>query len=195
MINCTNHALEQYAKRIKLIEKDSIKSTVILNRDIYEKDLNKMYDNSKIIYTGTFNKKHNNSNFRMVDNIILITDKKDETLITLYRIDFGFGRTTDKIILEQLLKELKDGENIYLQKRKEVEEEMDSLMCEHTKLIMEIEAKKKEVKALEESKDILENYIDIYKKDEVEAKEVMNEVARKIVYSIDYRNSIKEIEI
>lgn len=194
MINCTNHVLEQYAKRIKLIEKDLIKSTVIMNKDIYEKDLNKMYDNSKIIYKGTFSKKHNNSNFRMVDNIILITDKKDETLITLYRIDFGFGRNTDKIILEQLLKELKEGEEVYLQKRKEIEEETDSLMCDHTKLIMEIEAKKKEIKSLEESKNILEDYINIYKKDEIEAKETIDEIARKIVYSIDYRNSVKEVE-
>lgn len=195
MINCTKHSLEQYARRIKLIDKEDIKSSVAINGEIYEKDLNKMYDNSKIIYKGTFSKKHNCTNFRLVDNIILITDKNDQNIITLYRVDFGFGRNTDKIILDNLLKELNEDEITYTQKKEQVDKEKERLGAEYGQLLLDISAKKKEIISLEEYKKTLEQYIDTYGIDAIEAKEKMDEIARKIVYSIEYRNSLKEIDI
>ena len=47
MINATKHARERYASRIKGIEKNAIKANVTMYGNDYEKDLNKMYDNSK----------------------------------------------------------------------------------------------------------------------------------------------------
>lgn len=195
MINCTKHSLEQYARRIKLIDKEDIKSSIVVNGEIYEKDLNKMYDNSKIIYTGTFSKKHNCANFRLVDNIMLITDKNDQNIITLYRIDFGFGRNTDKVILENLLKELNEDKAVYMQKKEQVDRERERLGTEYSQLLLDISAKKNEIESLEEYKKSLEQYMDTYGVDAIEAKEKMDEVARKIVYSIEYKNSIKEIDV
>ena len=87
MINATKHARERYAERIKGIEKDAIKSNVAMYGNDYEKDLNKMYDNSRLIYTGRF-QTHKECQYRLADDIILVMDKIDQNLITLYRVDY-----------------------------------------------------------------------------------------------------------
>ena len=68
MINATKHARERYASRIKGVEKNAIKSNVIMYGAEYEKDLNKMYDNSRLIYTGKF-QNHNECNYRSSSRI------------------------------------------------------------------------------------------------------------------------------
>lgn len=193
MINCTKHSVEQYAKRIKEIDKDSLRSNVTMNREQYEKDLNKMYDNSKIIFTGKFDN-HKMANYRLADNIILITDKTDQNLITLYRVDFDFDRDTNKIVLDSLLIKLDKAKAIYLEKKEQADADKKKLDNERLQLLLDIDARKEELKKLEESYKILEDCINVYSKDEIEAEEKMNKIARKIVYSIEYRNTIKEIE-
>ena len=58
---------------------------------------------------------------------------------------------------------------------------------------MNIEAKTQELKDLQERLDALKEYMKTTNADEIEAKEAMDEVARKIVYSIDYKKSMQEI--
>ena len=91
MINATKHARERYASRIKGIEKSALKANVTMYGAEYEKDLNKMYDNSKEIYTGKF-QNHNECKYRLADDIVLVIDKQEQNLITLYRADFNFGK-------------------------------------------------------------------------------------------------------
>ena len=58
---------------------------------------------------------------------------------------------------------------------------------------MNIEAKTQELKDLQERLNALKDYMKTTNADEIEAKEAMDEVARKIVYSIDYKKSMQEI--
>lgn len=67
-----------------------------------------MCEQSKLIYTGRFNDKYTETNFRLADNIILITDLRDTKIITLYKIEYGFDRETsfcykngEKVILDE----------------------------------------------------------------------------------------------
>ena len=73
MINATKHARERYALRIKGIEKSALKANVTMHGSEYEKDLNKMYDNSRLIYTGKF-QSYKECKYRLADDIILIID-------------------------------------------------------------------------------------------------------------------------
>ncbi|MGL5649829.1 MAG: hypothetical protein ACRDDY_18520 [Clostridium sp.] len=61
----------------KRVELDKVQSDIIENKDIYHVELDKMFNNSKLIFTGRFNDKHGITNFRLADNIILITDAYD----------------------------------------------------------------------------------------------------------------------
>ena len=144
MINATKHARERYAERIKGIEKDAIKSNVAMYGNDYEKDLNKMYDNSRLIYTGRF-QTHKECQYRLADDIILVMDKIDQNLITLYRVDFNFTKSINKVILQDLVEELDVKEKAWSLEKEKTEEANSELNNEKALLEMDIEAKAKEL--------------------------------------------------
>ena len=191
MINATKHARERYASRIKGVEKNAIKSNVIMYGAEYEKDLNKMYDNSRLIYTGKF-QNHNECNYRLADDIILVVDKQEQNLITLYRVDFNFTKKINKSILQDLVQELNEREEAWLSEKAKAEETNNGLDNEKALLELNIEAKTQELKDLQERLKALNEYMKTTNADEISAKEKMDDIARKIVYSIDYKKSMQE---
>ena len=191
MINATKHARERYASRIKGVEKNAIKSNVIMYGAEYEKDLNKMYDNSRLIYTGKF-QNHNECNYRLADDIILVVDKQEQNLITLYRVDFNFTKKINKSILQDLVQELNEREEAWLSEKAKAEETNNGLDNEKALLELNIEAKTQELKDLQERLKALSEYMKTTNADEISAKEKMDDIARKIVYSIDYKLSMQE---
>ena len=191
MINATKHARERYARRIKGVEKNAIKSNVVMYGAEYEKDLNKMYDNSRLIYTGKF-QNHNECNYRLADDIILVVDKQEQNLITLYRVDFNFTKKINKSILQDLVQELNEREEAWLSEKAKAEETNNGLDNEKALLELNIEAKTQELKDLQERLKALNEYMKTTNADEISAKEKMDDIARKIVYSIDYKKSMQE---
>ena len=191
MINATKHARERYASRIKGVEKNAIKSNVVMYGAEYEKDLNKMYDNSRLIYTGKF-QNHNECNYRLADDIILVVDKQEQNLITLYRVDFNFTKKINKSILQDLVQELNEREEAWLSEKAKAEETNNGLDNEKALLELNIEAKTQELKDLQERLKALSEYMKTTNADEISAKEKMDDIARKIVYSIDYKLSMQE---
>lgn len=191
MINATKHARERYASRIKGVEKNAIKSNVVMYGAEYEKDLNKMYDNSRLIYTGKF-QNHNECNYRLADDIILVVDKQEQNLITLYRVDFNFTKKINKSILQDLIQELNEREEAWLSEKAKAEETNNGLDNEKALLELNIEAKTQELKDLQERLKALNEYMKTTNADEISAKEKMDDIARKIVYSIDYKKSMQE---
>lgn len=191
MINATKHARERYASRIKGVEKNAIKSNVTMYGAEYEKDLNKMYDNSRLIYTGKF-QNHNECNYRLADDIILVVDKQEQNLITLYRVDFNFTKKINKSILQDLVQELNEREEAWLSEKAKAEETNNGLDNEKALLELNIEAKTQELKDLQERLKALNEYMKTTNADEISAKEKMDDIARKIVYSIDYKKSMQE---
>lgn len=192
MINATKHARERYAERIKGIEKDAIKSNVAMYGNDYEKDLNKMYNNSRLIYTGRF-QTHKECQYRLADDIILVMDKIDQNLITLYRVDFNFTKSINKVILQDLVEELDVKEKAWSLEKEKTEEANSELNNEKALLEMDIKAKEKELESLKDRLDALNKYMKTTNADEIVAKEAMDEIARKIVYSIDYKKAMQEI--
>ena len=191
MINATKHARERYASRIKGVEKNAIKSNVVMYGAEYEKDLNKMYDNSRLIYTGKF-QNDNECNYRLADDIILVVDKQEQNLITLYRVDFNFTKKINKSILQDLIQELNEREEAWLSEKAKAEETNNGLDNEKALLELNIEAKTQELKDLQERLKALNEYMKTTNADEISAKEKMDDIARKIVYSIDYKLSMQE---
>lgn len=192
MINATKHARERYALRIKGIEKSALKANVTMYGSEYEKDLNKMYDNSRLIYTGKF-QSYKECKYRLADDIILIIDKQEQNLITLYRVDFGFHKKINKGILYELIQELNEKEEAWLSEKAKVEEVNDGLESEKALLEMSIEAKEQELKNLQERLDALKNWMKTTNTEEIKAREDMDEIARQIVYSVDYKKSMQDI--
>lgn len=194
MCNITKHAYERYAEKIKLIPKDEINSMVALNRKLYSDEMNKMYENSYLIYTGQFNN-HNKANFRVVDDICLVSDIKDQNIITLYRIDFGMGRKLNKTILEELKKELEEKKEIHNKAVEEVKEKKEEIEEQARQLKDELEEMKKVIKSLEENIKGLEGYKNSISYEEIRSKADYDLIAKKIAYSIHYRKAMEEYTV
>lgn len=192
MINVTAHCYKRYAERIKEVEFDSIDQHIQMNKNQYHTEIDKMFENSRKIYTGRFNDKHNETNFRIADNIILITDKLDTKVITLYRVEFGFDREVDVIILKSLIEKLNIAEELYLESIEEVNQERERVVTNRDNLSMEIEALKESLKAMEESLEVMDNYIEKFDYKETQARLEMDTIAKKIVYSNIYRKEMTE---
>lgn len=192
MINVTKHAYERYAERIKNTAKEDIQSDIAVNKNLYHTELDRMFENSRIIYTGRFNDKHNETNFRIADNMILITDKADTKIITLYRVEFGFDRDVDVVILESLLKKLDVAEGEYIKSMDEVNAEKERVVTERDTLAEEIEQMVETLKLMRETLGVMNEYIDKFNYRERVAKSEMDTIAKKIVYSNIYRKEMEE---
>lgn len=191
MVNCTKHSLEKYASRIKNIIDSEVKEFVYNNKDLIVYDVNKMYNNSKLIYTGAFND-NSKTNFRLADNIVIVTDLQDTKVITLYRATFGFGREADKAIIDVLIKDLHDADIKYNEACNEVKEKKEKLLADKTLLKEEINTLRDTLKSMEEGLKGIENYIDCIAVDEIKTKAERDIVAKKIVYSNIYRKAVEE---
>lgn len=197
-INITRHAMERYAEKIKNVQKNEINLKINQNAELYKEELNKMFEQSKIIYTGVMTSPENikqtkdDVNYRLVDNIILITDLQDTKIITLYRIEFGFGRNSDKLLLNNLLEELDEKDTTYLKSMESVQQDKDSIQYNIFQLENEIQALRESLKALEDSKKGLEEYSKSITQKETLAKADRDCIARKIIYSIHYRKAVDE---
>lgn len=192
MINVTKHALLRYVQRFKGVDKNEVEQSINLNKDQYINELNKMFDNSRLIYSGKFNVKHTDTNFRMVDNIILITDVIDSKIITLYRIDFGFDRDVDCSIIDSLIKKLDIAEEKYISIMENVKTEKDKLLSQRDSLKIEIDTLKGTLNSMNESLKSMDEYIKNFGYEETQAKTDMDLIAKKIVYSNVYRKEMME---
>lgn len=189
MINVTKHALTRYAERIKGFALSEVNGAVFDNSEIYKIELNKMFDFSRLVYTGKFN---NNqiTNFRVVDNIMLITDTQDSKIITLYKIGFGFNRAIDKTILDNLLTELDITDTEYIKAMDETKDRKEELEMTKFSLEEEISSIKELLKNMQDNLNGINKYIDLLSVNEMKARVQRDIIAKKIAYSIYYKQSV-----
>ena len=189
-MNITNHGLKRYAERFKNVPVADLDSDIITNKELYTEELNKMFGFSKLIYTGRFNETNENTNYYMVDNIILVTDLASTKLITLYRIEFGFGREVDKGILKNLSEQLDEAETEYIKAMEVTEENKNDMEYKIFSLEEEILSQKELLSTMEQSLDELKKLKKSITIEEDKSRIVRDKIAKKIVYSNIYRNAM-----
>lgn len=194
MCNVTNHALQRYAERIKKVNKSEIHQTILDSKDLFVDELRKMYVNSKLIYQGNFNG-NEIGNFRVADDICLILDTNETKIITLYRVDFGMGRKINKMMLEELLKELDEKEVNYLNAVEETRNEKDNIGYQILQLEEELESVHEQMKALKIGIQGLKEYEKTISTNEISAKTEMDRTAKKITYSRDYKEAMLNVTL
>ncbi|MEG1597188.1 MAG: hypothetical protein RR359_02820 [Bacilli bacterium] len=191
-MNISNHAMERYLEKIKKVDKKDIKCLVSVNSEIYKSDINKMIDNSKMIYEGKFNDKHKKTKFYVSDDICLVVSIDNSNVITLYRIDYGFNRDINKIIQTELMEELLIKDDEYIEQQIKTDEQRSELIIQRDMIDLEIESLQKSLQALKDNRDGLTSYINSFGSEEEIKKQERDIVAKKICYSNIYRNAVEE---
>jgi predicted nucleic acid-binding Zn-ribbon protein len=193
-MNITNHCFDRYCERILGIsEIQTARQYIATNREKLKDEITKVFDYSVKIYTGQINGDKSTKNYWLRDNIVMVTDTEDQSLITLYRIDFGLGEEIDRAVTQMLL-----GEIIQFNHEKEsleesIEKEIGFKKTEIENIDNEIEMLKERLSVMQLKKDTLDNEIKIAKRDiEVVNKEIENR-ALKICNSLEYKKDLAKL--
>ena len=188
-MNITKHALRRYTERFKDFDtNEEVNQAIVELKDLFEQELNKMNDNAIEIYRGKFNEQNSETIFKIVDNIILVCDLANTKLITLYRVDFGFGRSIDKDILDKLKEDLENKDEIYILELEKVEQEKESKRADLEQLDEQIKGLEETLKSLGYSRKALKDYIENIINKADSSKNDRDDVARKIIYSKEFKS-------
>lgn len=148
----TEHSIERYVERVQEKQgKNEIKTFVAQNRDRIETNLQKLYDSAEFL-CQTRIKEHNVTNFYVNKNgWVLITDKDDKKLITLYKVDLFLGTDFNKYYIEKMTQDIKEKMSAYsyleqLEEENKKKRNEDIKECE-----AEISSLKTRIKWLEEN--------------------------------------------
>lgn len=159
----TEHVKQRYAERLKdKTDKSDISVFIAQNQDRIFKDIEKMVDYGKVLYTGASVVDYNKAVVQVILNghWVLICDPKQKRVVTLFEIDLGLGKDFNDEYVIKLLEKLATAQASYDETVKTVDEQ--DVMYQN--LISENETKIKEyrsfIKALEEQN---ENYVSIRK--------------------------------
>lgn len=103
-IDFSQHVLERYAERtMDKNNKQEINLYINSNIVLIKERLNKMYQYSELFYQGNLKDKSFANFYLNKDGWVMITDKEDKKMITLYKIDLHAGEELNKSFVEIML--------------------------------------------------------------------------------------------
>ena len=194
-VDFTEHAIYRYCQRIKyepLVNLNSYKIFAKSDKDLigkYTEEMNELLSNSTFIIQGAFDKNNTKSNFYLnkEHKIVFVLTTPSDKLITLYKVDYGFGDTVNTITMNSLLKEidkiLNKKEKFILKNSSDLEQKEMSIVA----LNVDIESMKAKINMLENKKLILEKELEDYTN---EVKDMTSDIISKanaVVHSIGYK--------
>lgn len=168
-LQISQHARERYAERIKEKDERDIPTYVAQNKERIESDINKMVQYGEIIYQGSLKDK-NIVNVILNGTWVVLTDKDNQKVITLYKIDFHLGEEFNKnfisLQLEKICEAKKNYEEI-VEKVNKDKEQYKRLIEDNTQEINEI---KSVIKALEAQSEGYANLVKGLEADKIRAE-------------------------
>jgi len=187
MIDITNHAYERYCERVLGMALAEIKPYLTQQRkDILKVSISDMFDRSRWVYTGKY-MENTFSAFYLFDDILLVCKPETNTLITMYPVEFGFSRNTNKKVIDDLMDEILELQEEYTREEPFVAEETGNierniLLCE-----TKIQSLTAQLKMIEDQKRSYEFQKGIVGNPLRVLTEKIHVVASKICYSVNYK--------
>lgn len=167
-LQITQHCAERYAERI--MDRDSrsdIAVYVAQHKEKIETDINKLYEFSTLIYTGTLRDK-NFVNVFVNGTWVLLADKDLKKAITMYKIEFGLGEEFNKDFVNRMMEKIDESRNAYCEVLKKTEEQK----TEYQKIAKEFSEKANEYRRQAKNLDKqVEGYNEIIANMDVNAEE------------------------
>jgi hypothetical protein len=193
-MNITNHCKERYVERIVgITTTNELKQYIVLNNDKIVDDIGKLIEYGDIIYTGQINGDKSTKNYLKNGQMIVVMDTGNTTAITLYKIDFGFGEKTDKILTTSILEEL-NGISVEIENAKaKVNDNVSLRTTEITNIENEIEYLKQQMSTLNLKKDTLENEVKIANSEVETVNKKYEFFALKLCNSAEYRKDLAKL--
>lgn len=144
----TQHVRERYAERIMGRDNGDVPAYVIQNQEKIENDIQKMVQYGEIIYCGQLRDK-NVVNVILNGTWVVLTDKDNVKVITMYKIDFNLGEEFNKNFVQLQMDKILEAKNRYLDVLNETEKKKD----EYKSLIEENTSKANEYRTMAKAYD------------------------------------------
>ena len=192
-MNVTNHALERYVERyIKPLE--TPKAYITLHGDEVREWINKELETATLLFKGQIKDKITR-HYYLQGNRVYITDTEDNTVITTYPIEYGFGEEIDKTIASGLLKELADAEQKAEQARLDTEQTIADIKAKVELADNQIKSLEAKLALAKKEKDVIKTNLDLATAKNTESIRSIKDVAYKIIngkyYSMEVNNGFK----
>lgn len=159
-IRISNHALERFVERVRGKEGIDIAREVATNKERYEEQILKLFEHSKLVFTGKLDKDKNKSNYYIRNSSVLI--ERENCIITIYDLNFDFPKDVSEILIDRLTEAILELNVAIGEKKEENKNQMaliDTQRAEWNLEISRLEDKialaKQEVKFLEDEKKLL----------------------------------------
>ena len=114
-------------------------------------------------------------------NRVYITDTEDNTVITTYPIEYGFGEEIDKTIANGLLKELAEAEKEAEQARVDTEGTIADVKAKLDLADNQIKSLEAKLSLAKKEKDVLKSNLDLATAKNTESIRNVKDVAYKII--------------
>jgi hypothetical protein len=142
-INISNHAYERFAERIHgMIDPTERRRYINEHKERLAKEIQALWKYANYIWQGQL---YNNISrkYWLRDNIVVVTDVDATNIVTLYKINYGWGDETDRMLAEKVMSEVS-------RQRYELEGIELSVQADIEKIDHEAEWLERNVKAHEE---------------------------------------------
>lgn len=186
-MNVTIHAMERYCQKIlDMIDNKEIKKYINENREKLSKEVLELKNNSKHIYFGVIGD-NTPKNFYIVNNICMVCSEKDDSIITLIKLEYGFTDEINQSIIDGLLREIDKTNEELEQIKNEITVKLPKKQAELSLIDKEIRIIEEQLKILKDRKANTEEEVNLFSK-RIEYNNLQKEKhVNKLVYSINYK--------
>lgn len=187
-MDITVHCRERYVERIIGIDnKKEIKEYAKEHLKELEDEITNLYKNGQPVYYGKIGRARQDSSYILNKDIVMVLNSKEDIIVTLYKVDFGFPDKTNKKVLNDLMKELKNINNEINNMKTETANKNKIREVEIENLNLSIKAFETKIDVLEAKKKVL------YQEKEADEKTIesinaeRDRLCKMICNSLDYK--------
>lgn len=189
-MNVTNHAKLRYVQRIVGIsdERESRNYLAEHNEEVSNQII-RIHEESEYVWSGIVNN-HKLSHFYINDDIVTVVNEEKQSIVTLYRCDFGFPESVNKNTIRNMMVEIRK-----LRKREQREEEKiaqsrDKIQVQLDTVEMQIQAVESQLEILRKKQSLLKGELESVQAAPIFTRQEIAKVAALMVNSLDYKMDV-----
>lgn len=103
-MNITRHAKIRYCERIAQVPEAELKQYLVQNDERICNEIAKLFEHAVLLWKGQLFD-NTTKHYYIRDDIVLVTDTNDTSIVTVFRVDFGFPPDVNRQTLKALLAE------------------------------------------------------------------------------------------
>lgn len=190
-MNLTKHFYKRWVERIVGIKTEKEVNTYIQkNRDQIYEHANKTFEYADFVWQGQI-RDNQTKMFYIKDDTILVANTQGDTLVTVYKIDFGFPRETNQMVRKDLVQKIGELREKKEQEEADKQEGLDLAKQEVDKLSMVINNTQEQLDNYKKQKKFAEDNVKNIRDDYLSCALEMKRYAITLIDSQSYKEDVE----